>query len=210
MTIAKPAEVSMQGVRWQKVHGQATPEDNMVAELPSIKTERLLLRPFTLTDGKDVQRLAGNRDIAANMASIPLPYEDGIAEQWIATHQRRFELGAGIDLAIALDPEGALVGAIGLRFELEHERAELGYWIGKPYWGRGYATEAARALVQYGFDMLGLHRIYARHFTRNPASGKVLQKIGMMHEGHRRQHDKKWGIFEDEELYGMLKDELKL
>jgi RimJ/RimL family protein N-acetyltransferase len=188
----------------------ATQEENMVAELPSIKTERLRLRPFTLADAKDVQRLAGTRDIAATTASIPLPYDDGVAEQWIATHQRRFELGAGIDLAIALDLEMALVGAIGLRFELEHERAELGYWIGKPYWGRGYATEAARALVHYGFDRLGLHRIYARHFTRNPASGKVLQKIGMMHEGHRRQHDKKWGIFEDEELYGMLKDECNL
>jgi [ribosomal protein S5]-alanine N-acetyltransferase len=179
-----------------------------MAELPSIKTERLLLRPFMLADANDVQRLAGDRDIASTTASIPLPYDDGIAEKWIAAHQRRFEQGIWLDLAIALAPEGALVGAIGLRFESEHDRAELGYWIGKPYWGRGYATEAARALVRYGFDTLGLHRIYARHLTRNPASGKVLQKIGMMHEGHRRQHEKKWGIFEDEELYGILRDEL--
>jgi [ribosomal protein S5]-alanine N-acetyltransferase len=176
-------------------------------ELPRIKTVRLLLRPFTLADAPDFQRLAGDRDIASTTSSIPLPYEDGIAEHWIATHQRRFELGTGLDLAITHDAESALVGALGLRFELEHDRAELGYWVGKPYWGRGYATEAARALVEYGFDTLGLHRIYARYLTRNPASGRVLHKIGMTHEGHRRQHEKKWGVWEDDELYGMLRDD---
>jgi ribosomal-protein-alanine N-acetyltransferase len=178
-----------------------------MAELPRIMTARLLLRPFSLADAAEVQRLAGDRDIASTTASIPLPYEDGVAEQWIATHQRRFEQGTGLDLAITHDAEGALVGALGLRFEPEHDRAELGYWIGKPYCVRGYATEAARALVHYGFATLGLHRIYARHFTRNPASGRVLYKIGMQHEGHRRQHEKKWGVYEGEELYGMLKDD---
>jgi [ribosomal protein S5]-alanine N-acetyltransferase len=180
-----------------------------MVELPRLKTARLLLRPFILADAKDVQRLAGNRAIASTTASIPHPYDDGVAEQWIAAQQRRFEQGMWLDLAITLDPEGTLVGALGLRFEPEHDRAELGYWIGKLFWGRGYATEAARALLQYGFDTLGLHRIYARHFTRNPASGRVLQKISMKHEGQRRQHEKKWGSYEDEELYGILKDELK-
>ena len=155
-----------------------------------------------------MQRLAGDRDIAATTAAIPHPYDDGVAEQWIALHQQRFEEGTWLNLAITRDLDGALVGALGLRLELEHDRAELGYWIGKPYWGQGYATEAARAVVEYGFGRLGLHRIYAYHFSSNAASGKVLQKIGMRHEGHRRQHDKKWGRYEDEELYGMLKDDL--
>ena len=177
-------------------------------ELPRIKTKRLLLRPFALADAKEVQRLAGDRDIASTTAAIPHPYDDGVAEQWIAMHQQRFEEGTWLNLAITHDPDDTLVGALGLRLEPEHDRAEIGYWIGKPYWGQGYATEAARALVEYGFERLGLHRIYAYHFTRNPASGKVLQKIGMRHEGHRRQHDKKWGRYEDEELYGMLKDDL--
>jgi len=178
-----------------------------MVELPRITTARLRLRAFTLADATDVQRLAGDRDIASTTASIPLPYEDGVAEQWIATHPRRFEQQMGLDLAITQETDGALVGAIGLRFEREHDRAELGYWIGKPYWGRGYATEAARALVEYGFERLELNRIYARHLTRNPASGRVLHKIGMTHEGHRRQHEKKWGVWEDDELYGMLRDD---
>lgn len=175
--------------------------------LPRITTPHLVLRPLTMADAPDVQRLAGDRAIASTTASIPLPYEDGVAEQWIATHRRRFEEDAGLDLAVTRGADGLLVGAIGLRVERAHDRAELGYWIGKPYWGRGYATEAARALVHYGFDSLRLHRIYARHLTRNPASGRVLRKIGMTHEGHRRQHEKKWGVREDDELYGMLRDD---
>ena len=94
---------------------------------------------------------------------------------------------------------------MGLELEPENERAELGYWIGKPYWNRGYATEAAKAVVAYSFEVLKLNRIYAYHFTRNPASGRVLEKIGMRYEGYRRQHTKRWENFEDSMGYGMLK-----
>jgi [ribosomal protein S5]-alanine N-acetyltransferase len=85
----------------------------------------------------------------------------------------------------------------------------MGYWIGKQYWGHGYCTEAAGAVVKYGFDVLRLNRLYAIHFTRNPASGRVMQKISMKHEGHLRQDQKRWGKFEDLEIYGILKSEFK-
>ena len=81
---------------------------------------------------------------------------------------------------------------------------ELGYWIGKPYWGRGYCTEAAREMVRYGFEILGLHRIHSNHFGSSPASGRVMQKIGMIREGTRREHYKKWGEYEDRVEYGLL------
>jgi [ribosomal protein S5]-alanine N-acetyltransferase len=81
----------------------------------------------------------------------------------------------------------------------------IGAWVGKPNWRHGFATEAAVAVLRYGFKVLGLHRIYARHFKRNPASGRVLQKLGMTYEGCRRQHVMKWGVFEDMELYGILR-----
>ena len=74
-----------------------------------------------------------------------------------------------------------------------------------PYWGRGYATEAARAVVAYAFDELGLNRVFAFHFTNNPASGRVLQKIGMRHEGTRRAHTRKDGAFLDSESYAILR-----
>jgi RimJ/RimL family protein N-acetyltransferase len=93
---------------------------------------------------------------------------------------------------------------VGLRIEADHGRAELGYWIGVPYWGNGYATEASRTLVKYGFETLGLHRIFASHVVRNSASARVLRKIGMRHEGCQRGHILKWGEFLDLEIYGML------
>ncbi len=179
-----------------------------MAERPTIETEHLILRPFALADAPAVQRLAGHRDIASTMLHIPHPYEDGMAEEWIGSQQAAFERGESLDLAVTLRSDGSLVGAVGLRLERRHARAALGYWIGRPFWGRGYCTEAARALVRYAFETLGLHRIHAYHLTRNPASGRVMQKIGMRHEGHLREHVEKWGVFEDLELYGILNGEL--
>jgi ribosomal-protein-alanine N-acetyltransferase len=88
-----------------------------------------------------------------------------------------------------------------------HARAELGYWIGVPHWSRGYATEAAQATVEFAFRRLGLNRVYAYHFTTNPASGRVLQKIGMQLEGTRRRHTRKWGEFLDSDMYAVLRDD---
>lgn len=176
-------------------------------EQPTLQTQRLILRPFTLADAPDVQRLAGDREIAATTLLIPHPYEDGMAEEWIKTHPTGFQEGTGICFAIALRETEELCGAIGLRIHKINRNAELGYWVGKPYWGRGYCTEAARAIVQYGFEVLGLHRIYSSHFSNNLASGRVMQKIGMSHEGCLRQDTWKWGKFEDVELYAILKSD---
>jgi RimJ/RimL family protein N-acetyltransferase len=173
---------------------------------PTLRSDRLVLRPFTLADAPDVQRLAGDRDIASTTLNIPHPYEDGMAETWIGGHQERFEKGEQVSFAVVLE-DGTLIGAMGLHVNQEFERAELGYWIGKPYWGRGYCTEAAKTVLHYGFETLGLNRIQARHLARNPASGRVMQKIGMRYEGYLRQHVNKWGIFEDIELYAILKSE---
>jgi RimJ/RimL family protein N-acetyltransferase len=168
-----------------------------------IETERLRLRPFQLEDAPEVQRLCGAREIAASTLNIPHPYPDGAAEEWISGHGK----DGSVTFAIERKEDGALVGAVGLRMEADHARAELGYWVGVPYWGRGYATEAAGAAVRHGFEAKGLNRIYAFHFTNNPASGRVLQKIGMTHEGRRRAHTRKWGEYLDNEAYGILRGE---
>lgn len=175
---------------------------------PILQTKGLLLRQFALADADDVQRFAGDRDVASTTSNIPHPYLDGMAEQWIGNHQKEFEAGTQITFAIVKSDENNLVGAIGLSsIDHEHEVAEIGYWIAKPFWGLGYCTEAGRAVLQFGFTELGLHRIYARHFKRNPASGRVMQKMGMIYEGCLRQHFKKWGNFEDVMHYGILKQE---
>ncbi len=176
-------------------------------EMPMLTTARLCLRPFTLADAPEVQRLAGAREIAAMTLRIPHPYPDGVAEGWILSHPGAWERGDELNLAITRLDDGVLLGAIGLALALPDARAELGYWIGVPYWGQGYATEAARALVAYGFDVLRLERIHACHFAGNPASGRVLRNAGMIHEGTQRRHVVKWGRTEDLELYGMLREE---
>lgn len=177
--------------------------------IPTLRTARLVLRPFKMEDASTVQRLAGAREIADTTLSIPHPYADGVAEAWISRHQERFDSGRGLPLAITLGSTGELVGAMGLAISPQHLRAGLGYWIGREYWNRGYCTEAARELVQFGFEQLGLQRITGEHLRRNPASGRVMRKIGMRHEGTLRQHVQKWDRLEDIEFYGILKGEMQ-
>jgi len=175
---------------------------------PTFETERLLLRPFTLADAADVQRLAGDRAIAANIGgNFPHPYEDGMAEEWISGHQEQYENGNAIQFAVVLRSDNSLIGTIALTVSQDAARAELGYWMGKDYWGQGYCTEAARPVVKYGFEVLELNRIHACHFGGNPASGRVMQKTGMKYEGCRRQHFCKWGEFEDCVDYAILRSE---
>jgi [ribosomal protein S5]-alanine N-acetyltransferase len=89
----------------------------------------------------------------------------------------------------------------------EHRRAELGYWIAPDRWNNGYATESCRRVLEFGFDALNLHRIEARHFQRNPASGRVLLKLGMQQEGIERDWAIKWDRFENSVLYSILEPE---
>ena len=176
-------------------------------QFPTLTTARLLLRKCSLADAPDIQRLPGDRDVASTTVRIPHPYEDGMAEEWIGTHQGSFDRGEEVSLAVTLRSDGAFIGDIGLRLNLADEVGEMGYWIGKPYWNQGYGTEAAAAIIKYAFEVLGLNRVYAAHFKRNPASGRVMRKIGVTHEGTLRQHVMKWGEYEDMEYYGILKSE---
>jgi len=175
--------------------------------IPTLNTLRLILRPFELADGPRVQTLAGAWEIANTTATMPHPYPDGVAEQWIAGHAEGFAKGNNLPLAVCLQ-DGTLIGCVSLMgFRTSHSRGELGYWIGKDYWGKGYCTEAARELVRFGFAELALNRIFGQHMSRNPASGRVMQKIGMKHEGCLRQHLSRWGKLEDLEHYGLLRCE---
>jgi ribosomal-protein-alanine N-acetyltransferase len=175
---------------------------------PPLFTSRLTLRPFTLADARAVQRLAGDFAIADTTLNISHPYEDGAAEAWISTHAAGYAAGESVMFAITLKEEGTLIGAIGLTITPRFRRGELGYWIGVPFWNRGFCTEAAQAVIDFGFSALKLHKICAHHFTRNPNSGRVMLKLGMAKEGLLRQHTFKWDRFEDIAAYGILSPEL--
>lgn len=171
-----------------------------------IQTQRLRLSFFTLDDAPTVQRLAGDLDVAKMTLNIPHPYPDGLAERWISTHREGLQRGTLIELAITRHDD-AVIGAMSLGVRKDSHWAEIGYWIGKPYWNQGYATEAARAMIRLGFDHLELNRIQARHMAINPASGRVMQKCGMTYEGTLRQAAYRHPDYHDLAVYSILRSE---
>lgn len=174
------------------------------AYIQEIQTERLKLRRFKVADGVFVERLLNDREIASHSRSIDYPYPKGAAKIWIEGLYSKWESGDCSAFAICHLQSGQLIGGIGLEIEKSNHNAELGYWIGREFWNFGYCTEAARVILDHGFDQLGLHRIHCHHLTRNPASGRVMEKIGMKREGLLRGHARKWGVFEDVVIYGIL------
>ncbi len=146
-----------------------------------LEKERLILRPFYLSDATQVQKLAGHPIISQMTANIPYPYLDGMAEAWIQNHSTWHEKGQAVVFAVTLKNSGEVIGTVSLT-QLSTSSGNLGYWIGLPYWGRGYCTEAASAVIEFGFSQLALQLIYARHLPENPASGRVMQKNGFTYQ----------------------------
>src|ERR1700681_4954879 len=173
-------------------------------EFTPLQTERLTLRLHARSDIPALMPLIGAREVAATTLRIPHPYTEADAQNFIAGTQEELLNGSGLRLGIVVRESDTLCGGVGLRIEPDHRRAELGYWIGGPHWGKRYATEAARAMVQLVFETLQLHLLFASHFADNLASARVLRKIGMGHEGSQRGHILKWGEFLDIEMYGMV------
>jgi RimJ/RimL family protein N-acetyltransferase len=179
-----------------------------MSEQNTLQTERLILRPLTPDDAAAVAKGAGSREIADTTTSIPHPYSEEQARAWIAARTSQSSAGKEVVFAVVTNEDAQFIGAVGLRgIDAEHSQAELGFWLGVQFWGRGYATEAARRVVSYAFEDLKLNRVYAHHMVRNPASGRVLEKLGMKREGLLRQRVRKWGVFEDVVLRAILRDD---
>jgi [ribosomal protein S5]-alanine N-acetyltransferase len=173
---------------------------------PILETPRLRMRPYREQDIPELLPLIGAREVAATTLRIAHPYTEQDAKEFMALADEPDNLW----LAITLGSDGRQIGGIGLRLSEPHQHAELGYWLSVPYWGNGYATEAAREMLRYGFENLHLHRIFASHFEHNPASGRILKKLGMRYEGCQREHLRKWDQFVDSELYGILRQEWQI
>ncbi len=172
----------------------------------TLRTERLVLRQFQASDTEAVRHLAGAKEVAAG-TFLPHPMDRQAAQDWIAQRHADSAAGTGVTFAITLAESGQVIGSIGMELATEHEQGRLSYWLGVSFWNRGYCTEAVTALLEYGFISLKLHRIYAPHFHTNPASGRVLQKVGMTYEGRLREHYLRFGQRIDVEIYGILQGE---
>jgi RimJ/RimL family protein N-acetyltransferase len=151
------------------------------AEAPmrtTIETERLILRPLAMSDAARIAALTSDIDVARMVGMIPYPHPRVAAEGFIQIMHARQALG--LDHVYALDAGGdALIGCIGAHRKSADD-IEIGYWVGRPYWGRGYATEAARAVSA---EALREGPVTATHFVDNPASGRVLEKAGFAYTG---------------------------
>ncbi|RXJ04626.1 N-acetyltransferase [Anaerobacillus alkaliphilus] len=171
------------------------------------ETDRLVLRPFEEKDAPAVQTLTSNIELARTTLHIPYPYPAGYATHWIASCKDRLKKGNSYSFAIILKETTELVGCITLTVALNHKRGEIAYWIGKPYWHNGYATEATIRIIEFAFHQLQLNRVWACVMTKNKASIEVMKKSGLLYEGTFPQHVLKWEQYEDVSYYGILKDQ---
>jgi RimJ/RimL family protein N-acetyltransferase len=149
----------------------------------TIETERLTLRALRTDDCARVVALVGEWDVARMLGRIAFPYAEQNFLGWQATHAEARAKGTDFPFAIDAKDEG-LVGCVGIGTGFDPgEARELGYWIGKPFWGRGYASEAGAALLHWAEAAFNGAPITARHFVENPASGRVLEKLGFKPTG---------------------------
>ena len=174
-----------------------------ITKLPeTFKSERLKLRAFHSRDATQLAKLAGVYSVAKFTLGIPLPYSRSEAKAWIAGLPARRDQGIEHIYAICTAGARALIGAISLAIEPEHQRIEIGYWLAEPARGNGYATEALRLLLPHIFSA-GYTRIYALCFLENLDSMRLLSKLGFIREGRLRQHIVKWDEPCDVICFGM-------
>jgi len=148
---------------------------------PRLETERLRLTPPADDDAETIARLANDWDVARRLARLPHPYH--IEDAWVFLREL---VPQGIVWAIRSGEEDALMGMMGLTPDPAGGGAEIGYWLGRPYWGRGYATEAGRAVVAYGLQRF--ERLTSGYFEGNDASRRVLEKLGFQEVGRGARH----------------------
>jgi len=150
-----------------------------------IATERLVLLALEPAHRARLIALANNWRVAKNLSNMPFPYTEASADDWLGKQDALWASGTSLNLAITL--EGELIGGIGVGVR-DHGAWELGYWLGEPYWNRGYATEAATAVRDHAFEALKLPLIVAGHYADNHASGRVLTKIGFRYTQESRRY----------------------
>lgn len=181
-----------------------TPQD-FFARLPVIETERLILRKVSMRDATDIYHYARDREVARHVLweAHQSLWDTRAYVRFLLYQYRNGEPGSW---GIVLRETDRVVGTIGyMSYSAENATVEIGYSLSREHWGKGLMTEALAAVIDESFRALTLHRIEAMHFTDNPASGRVMAKCGMTHEGHMRERICCKGVFRDVEMWGILR-----
>ena len=175
-----------------------------------LKTDRLILRPIKRSDAQDLYAYAQDPAVSRH---VLWDAHKNVQEsrQFIRAARRQYRRGLPGSFAITLRDSGRMIGTVGFMWlNPDWQSAEVGYSLSREYWNRGIMTEALRAVIAFGFDTLGLNRIEAQHETDNPASGRVMQHVGMRYEGTLRQRIKNKGKYVDVKLYAILRGDTRL
>ncbi|AZF04627.1 GNAT family N-acetyltransferase [Pseudomonas sp. R5-89-07] len=179
----------------------------MSRSLPHLLTPRLLLQALETEQAETLFRLANGPNIADNTANIPSPYTLETAQAFIDGMQVKYRAGELLSLGMHVRESGELVGIVSLRLNARHNYGHLGGWVAGHCRNQGYAAEAARAVMDFGFAELGLQRVGSQCFGRNKESARVMQKIGLRYEGCTREAFLKNGAYEDLLGFAMVRDD---
>jgi RimJ/RimL family protein N-acetyltransferase len=163
----------------------------MELKLPTLASERIILSALKVADIPTIVSYAGDEKIAATTSNLPHPYFEKDAIFWLNMANQGFQDKSKYIFAIRLKETEEFIGGIGLHIMDGFKLAEFGYWVAVPFWNHGYATEALKLLLKFGFEELGLNKIYAIHLEHNPASGRVMKKNKMIEEGKLIAHVRK-------------------
>lgn len=171
-------------------------------------TERLLIRDYKKTDVDGFLRVVRQPEIYATTYGIPQNYSKLRAEWWLRTIKENKKNNSSYEFAVFLRDTGRYIGNVGLiNVSFEHNRADISYYIDKDCMNKGYATEAAKEMLKYGFETFGFNKIQGICMSCNPASRRVMEKIGMKYEGTLRKDLLKDGFYYDIDRLSILKDE---
>lgn len=151
------------------------------AAFAPLTTPRLVLRALAPADAPVLHRLVNDWEVAKNLSRVPFPYPRELADEWIASTQA--QIAAGTAWHLAIEAAGALIGCIGLTLDRDGRAAELGYWIGRPHWGQGYAPEAAARLLAWALGALSIDGAHASVLVEHARSQAVLRRLGFREVG---------------------------
>ena len=170
-----------------------------------IKSKKLTLRPFRMSDAESIRNHANDKGIARNLSTLPHPYSKKDAKWWLGKQIKLQRQKNPENIVFAIEIGDRAVGTIGLHKIKRGHKAELGYWLGREFWGGGIMTDAVKKVVGFGFKDLKLRRIYAGVFLLNKGSARVLEKNGFKLEGISKKEIKKDEKFIDAYIFAKVK-----